>query len=80
MSEKEIYQRIVRLFKEEKGEAFQIQLDSTLSTHIAADSVEMMEWILTIEEEFDVTIPDAAIEEFETLSDLVDFVYHSLHV
>ncbi len=31
--------------------------------------------MLNLEDEFGIDIPDTAIERFETLSDIVDFVY-----
>ena len=34
-----------------------------------------MEFVLNLEDEFGIDIPDTAIERFETLSDIVDFVY-----
>ena len=58
-----------------KGEDFDVQPESTLADNIAADSVEIMEFVLNLEDEFGIDIPDTAIERFETLSDIVDFVY-----
>ncbi len=37
-----------------------------------------MEFVLTLEDEFGIDVPDAAIERFETLSDIVDFIYEEL--
>lgn len=50
-------------------------LSQALADNIAADSVEIMEFVLNLEDEFGIDIPDTAIERFETLSDIVDFVY-----
>ncbi|HFR3425839.1 TPA: phosphopantetheine-binding protein [Streptococcus suis] len=78
MTREQVYQRVVAIIQEEKGDDFQVQAESTLADNIAADSVEIMEFVLTLEDEFGVDIPDAAIERFETLSDIVDFVYEEL--
>ncbi|WP_105206302.1 phosphopantetheine-binding protein, partial [Streptococcus suis] len=51
---------------------------STLADNIAADSVEIMEFVLNLEDEFHVDVPDAAIEHFEVLSDIVDFIYEEV--
>lgn len=75
MTREQVYQRVVAIIQEEKGEDFQVQPESTLADNIAADSVEIMEFVLTLEDEFGVDVPDAAIERFETLADIVDFVY-----
>lgn len=78
MTREQVYQRVVELIQDEKGEDFQVQPESTLADNIAADSVEIMEFVLTLEDEFGVDIPDAAIEHFETLADIVDFIWSQL--
>ena len=72
MNREQVYQRVVELIQDEKGEDFDVQPESTLADNIAADSVEIMEFVLNLEDEFGIDIPDTAIE---TLSDIVDFVY-----
>lgn len=78
MNREQVYKRVVELIQDEKGEDFDVQPESTLADNIAADSVEIMEFVLNLEDEFGVDIPDAAIERFETLSDIVDFVYEEI--
>ncbi|HFI2472879.1 phosphopantetheine-binding protein [Streptococcus suis] len=78
MTREQVYQRVVAIIQEEKGDDFQVRAESTLADNIAADSVEIMEFVLTLEDEFGVDVPDAAIERFETLSDIVDFIYEEL--
>ena len=75
MNREQVYQRVVELIQDEKGEDFDVQPESTSADNIAADSVEIMEFVLNLEDEFGIDIPDTAIERFETLSDIVDFVY-----
>ncbi|MGQ7321941.1 acyl carrier protein [Streptococcus suis] len=74
MTREQVYQRVVAIIQEEKGDDFQVQAGSSLADNIAADSVEIMEFVLTLEDEFGVDVPDAAIERFETLADVVDFI------
>ncbi len=78
MTREQVYQRVVELIQDEKGEDFQVQPESTLADNIAADSVEIMEFVLNLEDEFHVDVPDAAIEHFEVLSDIVDFIYEEV--
>ena len=75
MTREQIYQRIVELIQEEKGEDFFVLPESSLADNIAADSVEIMEFILNVEDEFRIDIPDAAIERFESVADIVDFTF-----
>ena len=78
MTREQIYQRIVELIQDEKGEDFAVQPDSSLADNIAADSVEIMEFVLNLEDEFRIDIPDAAIERFESLADIVDFTFEEI--
>ncbi|MGT2743258.1 phosphopantetheine-binding protein [Streptococcus plurextorum] len=78
MTREQVYQRIIELVQDEKGADFVVLPESSLTDNIAADSVEIMEFVLTLEDEFGVDVPDAAIERFETLSDIVDFIYEEL--
>ncbi len=78
MTREQVYQRVVELIQDEKGEDFQVQPESTLADNIVADSVEIMEFVLNLEDEFHVDVPDVAIEHFEVLSDIVDFIYEEV--
>lgn len=70
-----IFQRISEILKEQKGSDFAVALNTSLEDSVAQDSVEVMEFILTLEDEFSMEIPDAAIERFVTLSDVVDYIF-----
>ena len=41
MNREQVYQRVVELIQDEKGEDFDVQPESTLADNIAADSVEI---------------------------------------
>ncbi len=50
----------------------------TMTTDIAddlgADSLDVVEVLMSIEDEFDVEIPDEAIEDIKTIGDLVNYI------
>ena len=52
----------------------EITISSRLSEDLYADSLDMMEIALLIEEEFDLEIPDDAFDTIETVGDLVSYV------
>ncbi|MGT2799328.1 phosphopantetheine-binding protein [Streptococcus marmotae] len=74
MTKEEIYQRMEEILIEEKGEGLELRPDLMVTEELAEDSVEVMELVLTLEDEFQITIPDEAIEGFETLADIVDYI------
>ena len=61
--------------------AKQLQIDAdkiTMTTDIAedlgADSVDVVEMLMTIEEEFGVTVPDDDVMAFKTVGDVVAYL------
>lgn len=79
MTTEEMYTKIQEILVEQKGEEVTVSPDLSLSDDIAEDSVEVMEFIISLEDEFDVDIPDQAIEEFNTLSDIVSYIKENRH-
>ena len=41
---------------------------------LQADSVELMEFIINLEDEYQLEIPDKAIDDFNTVGDVVDYI------
>lgn len=42
-----------------------------------ADSLEMIELVIAIEEEFGCEMPDAAAQEIQTVKDFIDYTSHN---
>jgi acyl carrier protein len=49
----------------------QITLDSRIQEDLGADSLDIMEIIMSVEERFQITIPDEAAEKVKTVEDLL---------
>jgi len=49
-------------------------LKSDLRKDLQADSVELMEFIINLEDEYQLEIPDKAIDDFNTVGDVVDYI------
>ena len=71
MTEQEIYERIVEIIQESRGEGFQVSQTLCLKDDLQADSVDLMEFILTVEDEFGIEISDEDIDELKNVSDVV---------
>ena len=52
----------------------EVTLDTNLMKDLSADSLDAVEIIMAIEEEFDIEIPDEEAEKFQLVSDLVKYV------
>ncbi len=51
-----------------------VTLDTHLMKDLEADSLDAVEIIMAIEEEFDIEIPDEEAEKFQLVGDLVKYV------
>lgn len=74
MSKEEIFQELTRILQDQKGKDFPVYQEMKIQDQLGSDSVELMEFIVTMEEDLNVSIPDAAIDSFVTLNDVVDFI------
>ena len=51
-----------------------ITMDAVLIDDLGADSLDAVELCMTIEEAFDITIPEDKIADLKTVKDIVEFV------
>jgi len=74
MTEKEIFDRIVTIIQERQGEDFVVTEALSLKDDLDADSVDLMEFVLTLEDEFGIEISDEEIDQLQSVGDVVAVV------
>ncbi len=47
---------------------------SSLKRDLGADSLDLLQLLMALEEKFEITIPDEALAGFETVQDVMDFL------
>ena len=52
----------------------EITMDSTFTDDLGADSLDVVELVMALEEKFEVEIPDSEAEKLKTIQDVVTFV------
>ena len=52
----------------------EITEDSSFKDDLGADSIDLVELVMALEEEFDIEIPDADAEKVVTVGDVVDYI------
>jgi len=55
-------------------DAESITMDSRLIEDLKADSLDVVELIMDLEQEFDIEIPDEELPKVRTVSDIVNYV------
>lgn len=51
-----------------------VTMESSLMEDLDADSLDLVDMVMTIEDEFDVEVPEAAVEDIKTVGDIVSFI------
>ncbi len=75
MSSEEIFEKVKKIIVDQLGVAEgNISLESSFIDDLGADSLDIVELIMALEEEFDIEIPDEDAEKVVTVSDVVDYI------
>ena len=70
-----IFEKIRDIIVEQLGvEAGEVTLESRFIDDLGADSLDIVELIMALEEEFDMEIPDEEAEKISTVGDVVDYI------
>ena len=51
-----------------------VKMESNIIEDLGADSLDVVELVMALEEKFDVEIPDSDAEKLKTIADVVTFV------
>ena len=69
------FEKIRGFLAEQLGvEPDKITMDSDLLNDFEADSLDIVDMVMTLEDEFGIEVPDDAIESLHTVGDVVRFV------
>ena len=75
MSSEEIFGKIKEIIIDQLGvEEDTITSNSSFIDDLGADSLDIVELIMAIEEEFDLEIPDSEAEKVATVNDVVEYI------
>jgi acyl carrier protein len=75
MSQEEIFQKVQKIVSEQLGvEADQVKPQASFANDLGADSLDTVELVMALEEEFDTEIPDEDAENIATVQDAVTYI------
>ncbi|MGZ9806283.1 acyl carrier protein [Streptococcus sp. V869] len=74
MTDQQIFDRIVTIIQERQGEDFVVTENLSLKDDLDADSVDLMEFVLTIEDEFGIEIDDEEIDNLQSVADVLAII------
>lgn len=55
----------------------QIEMTSDLASDLGADSLDAIDIVMSIEDQYGIEVPDSVIENMKTVEDIVNFIENS---
>ena len=75
MSSEEVFEKVKKIIVNQLGVAdTAVTLEASFIDDLGADSLDIVELVMALEEEFDMEIPDEDAEKVVTVGDVVDYI------
>lgn len=75
LTKEQLTEEICAIIEERPGvAASEITPEKSLINDLGADSLDSVELIMSIEQKFDISIPEDAAENIKTVGDIIDYV------
>ena len=75
MSTEEVFEKVKGIIVEQLGVTeSSVTMEASFIDDLGADSLDIVELVMALEEEFDIEIPDADAEKVATVSDVVEYI------
>ncbi|MDP4146994.1 MAG: acyl carrier protein [Bacillota bacterium] len=70
-----VFEKVKSIIAEQLGvDSEEIKMDSSFVDDLGADSLDIVELIMALEEEFDIEIPDEDAEKVTTVGTVVEYI------
>ncbi len=70
-----VFEKVKKIIVEQLGvEEEDIAMEASFIDDLGADSLDIVELIMALEEEFDLEIPDSEAEKITTVGDAVEYI------
>ncbi|HEY9697206.1 MAG TPA: acyl carrier protein [Trichocoleus sp.] len=75
MSEQEIFEKVKKIVADQLSvDPEQVTSEASFANDLGADSLDTVELVMALEEEFDIEIPDEAAESIATVGSAVKYI------
>ena len=80
MNQEEIFEKVKKIIVEQLGVAeTSVTMEASFIDDLGADSLDIVELVMALEEEFDIEIPDSDAEKVVTVGDVVDYIKENVN-
>ncbi len=76
MSKEEVFDSIRDMLVDQLGlSEEEVTINASFAEDLGTDSLDLVELVMSMEEEFEIEIPDEDVEAIEKVSDAVEYVF-----
>jgi len=70
-----VFKKLQQIIVDELGvEATQVTLEADINDDLGADSLDAVELVMAIEDEFEIKVSDEVAQSFKTVAQIVEFI------
>ena len=70
-----VFKKLQQIIVDELGvEANQVTLEANINDDLGADSLDAVELVMAIEDEFEIKVSDEVAQSFKTVAQIVEFI------
>ena len=79
LEKEEIFKKVKTVIVEQLGiDEANVRMESSFLDDLGADSLDIVEFIMALEEEFGLEIPDEDVEKIVTVKDVVEYISENI--
>lgn len=79
MGTEEIFEKVKEVIVDQLGVSEQsVTMDAAFLDDLGADSLDIVAFMLALEEEFEIEIPDEDVERIVTVEDVVEYIEENI--
>ena len=75
MAKEEIFEKLKELVVDQLGvEEDEVTMEASMQDDLGADSLDLVDLVMSVEEEFGVKVADEDLENIKAVGDIVDYI------
>ena len=75
MAKEEIFEKLKELVVDQLGvEEDEVTMEASMQDDLGADSLDLVDLVMSVEEEFGVKVADEDLENIKTVGEIVDYI------
>ena len=70
-----VFEKVKVIVKDQLGvDEDKVTMEASITDDLGADSLDVVDLVMSLEEEFDIEIPDEDVENMKTVGDIVKYI------